>query len=42
MAGGLDGWRSGGGELFQDVNVSSKAFGELVEHDLHTPSFSAQ
>ena len=42
LAGGLDGWRRSGGELFQDVNVPSKAFGELVEHQLHTPSLSAQ
>jgi rhodanese-related sulfurtransferase len=42
LAGGLDGWRRSGGELFQDVNVPSKAFGELVEHELHTPSLSAE
>jgi len=41
LAGGLQGWRDSGGELFQDVNVPSKAFGELVEHELHTPSLSA-
>jgi rhodanese-related sulfurtransferase len=28
---GLAGWAAGGGELFRDVNVPSKAFGELVE-----------
>ncbi len=28
---GLSGWRAAGGELFRDVNVPSKAFGELVE-----------
>ncbi|MEV0388179.1 rhodanese-like domain-containing protein [Nonomuraea sp. NPDC050643] len=27
---GLDGWIASGGEIFQDVNVPSKAFGELV------------
>jgi rhodanese-related sulfurtransferase len=42
LAGGLDGWREAGGELFRDVNVPSKAFGELVEHERHTPSLSAQ
>jgi len=42
LAGGLDGWRAAGGELFRDVNVPSKSFGELVEHQRHTPSFSAQ
>lgn len=41
LEGGLDGWRRSGGELFQDVNVPSKAFGELVEHEVHTPSLSA-
>lgn len=42
LDGGLDGWRAAGGELFRDVNVPSKAFGELVEHERHTPSLSAQ
>lgn len=42
LEGGLDGWRAAGGELFRDVNVPSKAFGEWVEHERHTPSFSAQ
>lgn len=42
LEGGLDGWRRAGGELFRDVNVPSKAFGELVEHERHTPSLSAQ
>jgi rhodanese-related sulfurtransferase len=39
---GLDGWRNAGGELFRDVNVPSKSFGELVEHERHTPSLSAR
>lgn len=38
---GLEGWRRAGGELFRDVNVPSKSFGELVEHERHTPSLSA-
>ena len=42
LEGGLDGWRSAGGELFRDVNVPSKAFGELVEHERHTPSLAAE
>lgn len=42
LAGGLDGWRASGGELFIDVNVPSKAFGELVEHVRHTPSLPAE
>jgi rhodanese-related sulfurtransferase len=48
LAGGLAGWREAGegegdsgGELFRDVNVPSKAFGELVEHLLGTPSLPA-
>ncbi|WP_459618627.1 rhodanese-related sulfurtransferase [Bordetella sp. 2513F-2] len=39
---GLAGWREAGGELFRDVNVPSKAFGEWVEAQRHTPSLSAQ
>jgi rhodanese-related sulfurtransferase len=41
LAGGLAGWRDSGGELFRDVNVPSKSFGELVESKRHTPSLSA-
>jgi rhodanese-related sulfurtransferase len=39
---GLAGWRVAGGELFRDVNVPSKSFGEWVEAERHTPSLSAQ
>ena len=42
LAGGLAGWREAGGELFRDVNVPSKAFGELVESERHTPSLAAE
>ncbi|NVZ71358.1 rhodanese-related sulfurtransferase [Pseudomonas costantinii] len=42
LEGGLDGWRHAGGELFIDVNVPSKAFGELVESERHTPSLAAE
>lgn len=42
LEGGLAGWREAGGELFQDVNVPSKAFGELVESQRHTPSLAAE
>ncbi len=42
LAGGLEGWRRSGGELFRDVNVPSKAFGELVEHERGTPSLAAE
>ena len=40
--GGVRAWRAAGGELFRDVNVPSKSFGELVESRNHTPSLSAQ
>ena len=41
LAGGLEGWKAAGGEVFRDVNVPSKAFGEWVEHHRHTPSLEA-
>jgi len=41
LDGGLQGWRLAGGEIFRDVNAPSKAFGELVESQRHTPSLSA-
>jgi len=40
--GGIRAWDAAGGELFRDVNVPSKSFGELVESKRHTPSFSAE
>ena len=40
--GGVKGWRAAGGEVFKDVNVPSKSFGEFVESKRHTPSLSAQ
>jgi rhodanese-related sulfurtransferase len=40
--GGVRGWKAAGGEVFKDVNVPSKSFGELVESKRHTPSLSAQ
>ncbi|MDR2261054.1 MAG: rhodanese-related sulfurtransferase [Azoarcus sp.] len=39
--GGIAGWRAAGGELFRDVNVPSKAFGELVDAVLRPPSLAA-
>jgi rhodanese-related sulfurtransferase len=42
LEGGLEGWIRAGGEVFRDVNVPSKAFGEWVEAERHTPSLSAQ
>jgi rhodanese-related sulfurtransferase len=41
LEGGLNGWRTAGAEIFRDVNVPSKAFGELVEARRHTPSLTA-
>ncbi len=42
LDGGLEAWVAAGGEVFRDVNVPSKAFGELVESVRHTPSLSAE
>jgi rhodanese-related sulfurtransferase len=42
LAGGIFAWQQAGYELFSGVNVPSKAFGEFVEHQCHTPSVSAQ
>jgi len=42
LEGGLKGWQRSGGELFQDVNSPSKAFGELVESQRQTPSLNAE
>jgi len=42
LAGGTPAWRAAGFRLFQGVNLPSKTFGELVEHQLHTPRISAQ
>jgi rhodanese-related sulfurtransferase len=40
--GGVQAWKVAGGEVFKDVNVPSKSFGEFVESKRHTPSLSAQ
>lgn len=40
--GGVTAWKADGGEVFKDVNVPSKSFGEFVESKRHTPSLSAQ
>jgi rhodanese-related sulfurtransferase len=42
FAGGVAAWKAAGGEVFKDVNVPSKSFGEFVESKRHTPSLSAQ
>ncbi len=41
LAGGIQAWQAAGYLLFSGVNVPSKAFGEFVEHECHTPSISA-
>ena len=41
MDGGLKAWREAGYEVFTGVNVPSKAFGEIVEHDRDTPRVDA-
>ena len=37
LDGGCRGWASAGLHLFKGVNLPSKTFGELVEHEYHTP-----
>ncbi|MBV8411383.1 MAG: hypothetical protein JOY64_27400 [Alphaproteobacteria bacterium] len=41
MNGGLKAWREAGYEVFTGVNVPSKAFGEVVEHENDTPRIDA-
>jgi rhodanese-related sulfurtransferase len=36
-----DGWAATGGQLFSGINVPSKAFGEFIEIEAHTPRVSA-
>jgi rhodanese-related sulfurtransferase len=40
LDGGTEAWKSAGYELFAGVNVPSKLFGELVEHEYGTPHVS--
>lgn len=42
LDGGVAAWAAAGYELFAGVNVVSKTFGEVVEHELDTPSISAE
>jgi len=42
LQGGAPGWVEAGFTLYKGVNVPSKAFGELLEHQLNTPSISAE
>jgi rhodanese-related sulfurtransferase len=41
LSGGTQGWQDAGFNLFSGVNLPSKTFGELVEHQCHTPRVSA-
>ncbi len=41
LQGGTVGWAEAGFTLFQGVGVPSKTFGELMEHDCHTPTITA-
>ncbi len=42
LAGGTPAWEAAGYTVFTGINVPSKAFGEFVEHELDTPSVSAE
>ena len=42
LEGGIEVWAAAGYTLMSGVNVPSKAFGEVVEHELGTPSVSAE
>ena len=42
LEGGIEAWAAAGYTLVSGVNVPSKAFGEVVEHELGTPAISAE
>ena len=42
LEGGIDTWAAAGYTLVSGVNVPSKAFGEVVEHERGTPAISAE
>jgi rhodanese-related sulfurtransferase len=42
LEGGAPGWAAAGYTLFKGVNVPSKTFGEMVEHECRTPNLSAE
>lgn len=42
LEGGIDAWAAAGYTLYEGINVPSKTFGELVEHELDTPRITAQ
>ncbi|PLP99351.1 rhodanese-like domain-containing protein [Cupriavidus pauculus] len=41
LEGGVAAWVAAGNELFTGSNVPSKAFGEIIEHEKHTPWIDA-
>lgn len=41
LEGGVDAWSAAGYPLFPSSNVPSKAFAELIEHELGTPAITA-
>jgi rhodanese-related sulfurtransferase len=41
LTGGTAAWQRAGYTLYEGVNVPSKTFGELVEHERHTPRITA-
>jgi rhodanese-related sulfurtransferase len=42
LAGGVDAWERAGFPLYSGVHVPSKAFAEVVEHEMHTPWITAE
>ena len=42
LDGGMPAWKDAGFTVYKGVNVPSKVFGELVEHDFHTESIDAE
>jgi rhodanese-related sulfurtransferase/predicted metal-dependent enzyme (double-stranded beta helix superfamily) len=42
LAGGTNGWRAEGFEIFSGSNVPTKAFGEVIEHEKRTPWISVE
>jgi rhodanese-related sulfurtransferase len=42
LSGGIEAWKRAGYAIYAGVNVPSKAFGELIELERHTPRITAQ
>jgi rhodanese-related sulfurtransferase len=42
LEGGVPAWDAAGHRIYAGVNVPSKVFGEIVEHQRHTPRISAR